>query len=100
MPAVPERGAFRSLPAQAARLSGKTQPEHDWRFSFCCSRDGCRKRKTPPSLRFLGRKVYVAAMVVLIAIMREGATAMRMRQLTAIGRRRSPDDRALADVVA
>ena len=56
--------------------------EHDWRFSFCCARDGCRKRKTPPSLRFLGRKVYVAAMVVLIAIMQEGATATRMRQLT------------------
>jgi hypothetical protein len=24
------------------------------RFSFCCAVDGCRKRKTPPSLRFLG----------------------------------------------
>ena len=67
----------RGCPARLSR-------EHDWRFSFCCSRDGCRKRKTPPSLRFLGRKVYVAAMVVLIAIMREGATAMRMRQLTAL----------------
>jgi hypothetical protein len=38
--------------------------EHDWRFSFCCARDGCRTRKTPPSIRFLGRKVYVAAAVV------------------------------------
>jgi hypothetical protein len=56
--------------------------EHDWRFSFCCARDGCRKRETPPSLRFLGRKVYLAAMVVLIAIMREGATAVRMRRLS------------------
>jgi hypothetical protein len=56
--------------------------EHDWRFSFCCTLDGCRKRKTPPSLRFLGRKVYLAAMVVLIAIMREGATAARMRHLS------------------
>ena len=56
--------------------------EHDWRFSFCCALDGCRKRKTPPSLRFLGRKVYLAAMVVLIAIMREGATAARMRHLS------------------
>jgi len=32
-----------------------------WRFSFCCARDGCRTRKTPPSFRFLGRKVYLAA---------------------------------------
>jgi hypothetical protein len=54
--------------------------EHDWRFSFCCARDGCRTRRTPPSLRFLGRKVYLATMVVLI--MREGATTARMRQLS------------------
>ena len=26
------------------------------RLSFCCDRDGCRKRTTPPSVRFLGRK--------------------------------------------
>jgi hypothetical protein len=58
--------------------------EHDWRLSFCCARDGCRTRRTPPSFRFLGRKVYLAAMVVLIAIMREGVTAARMRQLSAL----------------
>jgi len=56
--------------------------EHDWRHSLCCARQGCRKRKMPPSLRFLGPKVHVAAMVVLIAIMREGATPSRMRRLT------------------
>ncbi len=64
--------------------------ERDWRFSFCCTVDGCRKRATPPSLRFLGRKVYLAAMVVLIAIMRQGATAAWMRQLSGlagVGRR-------------
>jgi hypothetical protein len=57
---------------------------HDWRFSFCCARDGCRTRRTPPSFRFLGRKVYLATMVVLIAIMREGATAARMRRLSGL----------------
>ena len=35
------------------------------RFSLCCGRDGCRHRATPPSVRFLGRRVYVAAIVVL-----------------------------------
>src|SRR5579864_1347167 len=35
--------------------------EHDQRFSFCCAVDGCRSRATPPSLRFLGPKVYIAA---------------------------------------
>jgi hypothetical protein len=57
-------------------------PEHDQRFSFCCAIDACRKRKTPASLRFLGRKVYLAATVVLIAILSEGVTATRMRRLT------------------
>src|SRR5262249_22742941 len=57
-------------------------PEHDWRFSYCCARDGCRKRDTPPSLRFLGPKVYLAAVVVVIAILREGATPARLRRLS------------------
>ena len=34
------------------------------RISFCCSREGCRRRKTPPSVRFFGRRVYVAALVL------------------------------------
>jgi len=38
------------------------------RRSFCCRRDGCRRRATPPSVRFLGRKVYVAVLVVLASI--------------------------------
>jgi hypothetical protein len=38
------------------------------RFSLCCDREGCRKRATPPSLRFLGRRVYLGA-VVLVASM-------------------------------
>jgi len=57
-------------------------PEHDWRFSLCCARQGCRKRTTPPSLRFFGPKVYLAATILVIAILREGATATRMRRLT------------------
>ena len=62
----------------------KLPPEHDLRLSLCCSRHGCRKRKTPPSLRFLGRKVYLAATIILMSILREGATQARMRRLTAV----------------
>ena len=25
------------------------------RYSFCCAKEGCRRRSTPPSLRFFGR---------------------------------------------
>lgn len=51
------------------------------RLSFCCDRDGCRKRVTPPSVRFLGRKVYLAAIVVLISAMRQGPSPRRVRDL-------------------
>jgi hypothetical protein len=60
----------------------KLGEEHDWRFSYCCARDGCRTRATPPSLRFLGRKVHLAAMVALAAIMQHGVTELRLRRLS------------------
>jgi len=53
------------------------------RFSFCCAREGCRKRTTPPSARFLGRKVYLAVVVILVAAMRHGPTPRRVRELSA-----------------
>jgi hypothetical protein len=48
------------------------------RFSLCCGRDGCRHRATPPSVRFLGRRVYAGAVVILassvaLAIVSAGA---------------------------
>jgi len=55
--------------------------EHDRRFSFCCALDGCRDRSTPPSLRFLGRKVYLAVIVTLISAMRDGLTERRLDKL-------------------
>jgi hypothetical protein len=55
--------------------------EHRRRLSFCCAKDGCRQRATPPSLRFLGRKVYGAACVVLISALRCGPTPARITQL-------------------
>jgi len=60
--------------------------EHNLRFSFCCAVDGCRDRATPPSLRFLGRKVYLATIVILISAMRNGLTEQRLGKLAeAIG---------------
>jgi hypothetical protein len=56
-------------------------PEHCERFSFCCAARDCRKRETPGSLRFLGRKVFLGAMVVLITVMQSGLTPARVQQL-------------------
>jgi hypothetical protein len=54
------------------------------RFSFCCNRDGCRKRVTPPSVRFLGRKIYLGVVVILISAMRQGPTRRRVRELSSV----------------
>jgi hypothetical protein len=52
------------------------------RLSFCCDRDGCRKRVTPPSVRFLGPKVYLGAVVLLISALRQGPSPRRIRELS------------------
>jgi hypothetical protein len=59
-------------------------PEHGRRLSFCCAREGCRRRKTPPSVRFLGRRVYFGAVVVLVSALRDGLSARRVRELHAL----------------
>ena len=51
------------------------------RLSFCCADRQCRRRRTSPSLRFLGRKVYLAAVVTIITAMRCGASPERIRRL-------------------
>ena len=58
--------------------------EYAQRFSFCCAADGCRKRTTPPSLRFLGRKVYLATVVTLMSALLHGTTAARLARLSAV----------------
>jgi hypothetical protein len=57
------------------------EPEFCVRFSFCCDTDGCRHRTTPPSLRFLHRRIYLGAVVVLVSALRSGATPFRMKAL-------------------
>src|SRR5262249_38817292 len=59
----------RGLPPSLRTSLGR---EYTQRFSFCCAIDGCRSRATPPSMRFLGRKVYCAAIIVVASIMWHG----------------------------
>lgn len=49
------------------------------RFSLCCSREGCRKRLTPPSVRFLGRRVYAAVVVLAASLAALVASAVPAR---------------------
>ncbi len=65
---------------------GNLPESYGYRLSFCCERDGCRKRKTPRSVRFLGRKLYLGAVVVLVAAMRHGPSSRRVRELSELFR--------------
>lgn len=42
------------------------------RRSLCCGREGCRRRCLPPSCLFLGRRVYLGCVVLLILTARSG----------------------------
>jgi hypothetical protein len=55
--------------------------EYSRRESFCCAEDGCRKRATPASLRFFGRRVYLAPVIVLVSAMTGGVTEKRARRM-------------------
>ena len=54
------------------------------RFSLCCGREGCRKRATPPSLRFLGRRVYLGAVVIVAAMLAQALGAKEARRATGV----------------
>lgn len=56
-------------------------PGWEWRYSFCCSGRDCRRRVTPPSVRFLGRRVYAGIVVVLVSAMSHGLSPDRIRCL-------------------
>ena len=64
--------------------------QYEHRLSYCCADDGCRKRTTPPSVRFLGRKVYLGAVVVLVSALRQGPSPTRvsvLHELFGVGER-------------
>lgn len=50
------------------------------RFSYCCG--DCRRRCTPESVRFLGRRVYWGAMVVLATALCSGLNLRRGQWLS------------------
>jgi hypothetical protein len=68
----------------AGLVAGQLGRAYAERFSFCCAVDGCRKRVTPPSLRFLGRRVYLATVVTLISALMLGTTPARLARLSVV----------------
>jgi hypothetical protein len=45
-----------------------TLGRYELRLSLCCGREGCRRRATPPSTRFSGRRVYAAIAVLALSL--------------------------------
>jgi hypothetical protein len=54
---------------------------YEWRLSFCCAEEGCRRRVTPASVRYLGRRVYLGVVVVLVSAMEQGLSLRRIAVL-------------------
>lgn len=53
------------------------------RLSWCCGREGCRRRALPPSVLFWGRRVYWGAVLLVVTALRQGRvvgiTAQRLQ---------------------
>ncbi len=47
------------------------------RHSLCCGAEGCRRRSLPPSLRFLGRRVYLEVVVLLACMVAQLVSSLR-----------------------
>jgi len=73
-----------NYPRKPRGAGAELGPAYGVRFSFCCSVEGCRRRLTPPSVRFLGRRVYLGAAVTLVSALQHGATKGRAKKLLAL----------------
>lgn len=65
---------------------------YDSRLSFCCSREGCRRRTTPVSVRFLGRRCFPGALVLLACALTQ---QLSRRRRAALGARLGVSERTL-----
>lgn len=52
-------------PRKPRGCPAQVREDYSWRFSFCCAR--CDERATPASVRFLGRRVYLAVVLTLVS---------------------------------
>lgn len=71
-------------------LGQRARCNYTHRFSLCCDRDGCRRRTTPGTVRFLGRRRYTAVMMILVSALSHGVTqrrGVRLRQALGVSRR-------------
>ena len=60
------------------------------RRSWCCEREGCRRRNKPPSVLFMERRVYWGCVVLIVTSLRQnrerGTSARRLRERFGVAR--------------
>jgi len=69
-----------NYPRKPRACLNEVRADFESRFSFCCA--DCRKRKTSTSVRFLGRRVYLALAVVLCSARHAGQNTAAARVCT------------------
>lgn len=74
-------GVLHSARYPRSARGARTDAMDGYRASFCCAQDACRRRVTPPSVRFAGRKRFLSAVVLLVSAARHGARPAHVRAL-------------------
>ena len=69
------------FPRQPRGVPEGTVADYHIRFSLCCSTDGCRKRFTPPSMRFLSRKIYSSVVILVIFMLKPETDESRIEAI-------------------
>jgi len=69
------QGNYLRKPRGALLAPGGEQ--HSLRHSLCCGWRDCRRRVLPPSLRFLGRRVYLEVVVLFATVVMQLVNAVR-----------------------
>jgi hypothetical protein len=70
-----------SYPRKPRGVPNELQEQYSRRHSFCCDQEGCRHRATPFSFCFLGRRVFVSAVVILVSALHHGLTPKRLANI-------------------
>lgn len=68
-----------NYPRSPVGILSQFRHHYDERISFCC--DTCRKRVTPPSVRFFGRRWYPAPAHLLVSALMLGINERRLTQV-------------------
>ncbi len=69
------------FPRKPRGVPKDTHSDYPIRFSYCCGIEGCRKRFTPPSMRFLSRKVYASVIIFLVFLLKSKTDELKVEEL-------------------